>query len=566
MPDRLVYPRIVILEKPGPEMADGTRLNLHLWTINSLTATPVRLMPFERTIYLTARELANDDDAISRWLIQSGVDQADEVSSLVIDLSDSNNKLPDPLAYDASAFANTWCSASQSRTALILMPSLPSRSASTFWKPFQNSSTARQIVVLSNDGKSWTAGDIPNLSSVAAEYAQRRDDDLQREQSDTVDIPHIFKEYGHYLVVDEEKKEYCARYFFDAELAVTDIAQRLKLKLEQIIRPNEPVVLLTHGAQSAWLHRAGLLAGGLLSVDAPAIDITRLESVAPSTIDGRLVIPIFDVVNSGRTCAEVVNGLVAEKLDVSNRIVTVLIDRTHGRISLPKGVELDWLQVVDAEKIERIACVQCQVLHLPFTPPLKQGYQFRSFDFWHMVLSHQWVPEEYGPQSVDRFAEAPDLGAVFEECGDWIAHKISLLVQPDIEKGNLVFVWPHELEVDKLSRGLSARFDDSIVFVRIPRDALDAPDKIVVNDREDSGWRMQLKYIANTPNCVVIIVDEFNGSNTTVHAIIEILHRFGLTPSMYIPFLNRVPDAESTLSLRVRPLYEIPSPRSMLSK
>ena len=94
--DRLMYPRIITLGKIGPEDEDEDLIALHAWLVRKLTGDDLRIIRWGRTVYLTSTELNDNNNAISRWIRHSRVDDDGGPATLVLDASDTSDLLPDP--------------------------------------------------------------------------------------------------------------------------------------------------------------------------------------------------------------------------------------------------------------------------------------------------------------------------------------------------------------------------------------------------------------------------------------------------------------------------------------
>ncbi|MEV8506294.1 hypothetical protein AB0368_15870 [Actinoplanes sp. NPDC051475] len=547
------------LGKPSHEPVDSSRDQLNEWLIATLTGQEATTVPYDRTIYLTSDELVDEPESLEKWLRHSRVDSANSGSSLVLDLADNSyDLLREPVLYAVSTFAVKWISGGSGRTAAIILPNLPAPNASIFWLPLKAGDSSR-ISVLALDGEAWREGRRDSADArIASTYSEKRSESLLDRDSRTTVEGRIVKELGHFPVAGSSG-EFCARYFFDGSLAINEIARLLTNKLKELGFDEQPIVLLTHGAHSDWLHEAGLLAGAKLASKAPAYNVTEIERVADLVRPGQLAVPIFDVVNSGSTCSLIVRRLQESGVPLAATVLTVMMDRRCGLVELPSGVSLEDLLEVSSKKVEREKCVQCQ-LGLPFTPPLTADYKCRPYDMWQIFLSVDWPPEDFGPAGVRPYAEAPHMGQAFTEFGDWLAYKVFVLLRREQLHGEIVFVCPAEVHIDKLMACLSRRLLNRVAVVRIPRECIQDLQKCSTTG-EEVGWKSQLKHVAAASRRAIIMIDEFNGSGTTARAMLDILKMYDIAPDLYVPILDRKPEMGHSFSVDVRSLYEIPSPR-----
>ncbi len=532
------------------------RHELHKWLVEQLTSEPTRILAFKNTLCIDAHDLIDDYQAVSRQLTDSDVSDADENSTLVIDLSSNPyDLLRDPIAYDVARFAVTWTAGATERTSVVLLPALPPRGSSLFWKGLTSEDAGGRITVLGNNGGCWPET-CPEVFTTT--YAERLSE-LQPPIGSAMRRG-ILREPGHFAVGDGAN-EYCARYFFDATLASSDISRLIYKGITSLgLESDQPIAILTHGESSPWVHVAGLLAGSRLPSNPPVYDITNPDDTDRILNGGQLFVLVLDVINTGATCEEIVRGLISREAKVASTIFAAMMDHQCGHLDLPSGYEVESLIDIETEKSRRADCVQCE-LSLPFTKPLADDYECRPFDMWQALLTHQWKSEAYGPDNQPRFPDAPDMGSVFESHGDWIAFKVSVLLREWTSEHDVVFVCPEELEINKLLRHLSPRFDGRTVAVRVPRSALNSISHSEHIPDSHDGWRQQLHHVANARRRSVVMIDEFNGSNTTAYALMKLLKSCGVKPDLYIPILNRVPSAADGLDIPVRSLYEIPSPR-----
>lgn len=556
----LLYPRVIELGKPLFSDVSDERTDLHQWLSRRLTGRPMRLVGHKRTIYLDSDQLVNHPELLAEWLRRSQVDEADNDVVLVLDLStNSYDLMREPVIYELSLFAAAWAAGRDGAAVVVLMPKLPPARVSLFWRPLQAFTGSSAIHVYGNDGRSWSrAGYAAAETPTGREYARRLAALGTAGTGDADSLAaQISRELGHFPVGNGERR-YCARYFFDAELIVADIARLLVERVTRLGLAEQQIVLLTHGAHSDWLHKAALIAGSGLPSKPAAANITHRDDHHALAESGVTALPIFDVINGGSTCARVVGELHAQGVALTNEVIAVIEDQHRPDIALPGGIQVEKLLTVSCRKTPREECPQCR-LGLPFTEPLSTDYKCRPYDMWEILLGVDWPPEDYGPAEVALFDSAPHMGDVFDAHGDWLSYKIFRLLEGKVAHSEIVVVCPEEVRIDRLVEKLSRRLQERVVIVRIPRAALAggaAPTTGTV-----PGWRVQLEHVAHAGRRSVVIIDEFNASDSTARSMIALLGKAGVEVDLYVPILNRVPPELSSLPFEVHALYDIPSPR-----
>jgi adenine/guanine phosphoribosyltransferase-like PRPP-binding protein len=287
-----------------------------------------------------------------------------------------------------------------------------------------------------------------------------------------------------------------------------------------------------------------------------------LEQALPDVAPPGVAVLILDVVNTGTTVRQVARRLHEARVPMATRAFAVMADDDAPDFGDGDPFTLENFIVVHTEKVAEDACPQCEI-GLEHTNPLEERFvRLRSYDLWDMFLQAPWEPEPYGPTGLKLFDEAPGMGWIFQEYGDYLAYKIEVLLDSLPVRGELVFVSPDESRINQLMEKLAPRFHDRFVAVRVPREVFERQTDDSGSAQDRAGWRKQLEHLARAEAASAVIIDEFNASSGTATNLVKLLRAHGVEPVAYVPIVNRHEEAASIDGVNVYPLYQIPSPRS----
>ncbi|MEV2239352.1 hypothetical protein [Micromonospora sp. NPDC049891] len=594
-----IIPKVIRLGSATTEDVPDERLRFYRELVADVHQGAVSAEP-SQTIYLSFEQLRSAWQLYDR-IIADVPTSEDPVEGTVVlvdfTLSPHELIIQTVAAYTGKALG-TLLLTNPGLEALVLMPAMGTGLQQAF-RDIVGAHHPGHLIIQYGDGSRVrvSAGQVDDeqIQPPDPEYAEQ----LQRLNQPIDDRlgGKILRRLGHYRFGSSEK--YCTRYFFDASYAIQEVSQLTKdIVLEEQNGSAGPLMIVSHQAHSPWLVEVGAEVAQRLGIR--HFPVSAGDDLANLPTSGDAVL-LLDVVNTGRTTEALIGGLCARGLVVRPTIIAVFIDRERlgqARDSFPMAVDRRTYRVrgvagpIARRKTERTRCEQCLAGIHP-ADPLADRPGIRSYDMWEMLLTHEWVPEKYGPGDPDqtspgppRFSLVPDFTRIFEEYGDWIAYKLDEMLEATRVGGagveEAVYVCPAEPAMNTLTDQLKARRGARPVAVKIPRRILWAAERDDFSEvdrhaelgwgrqlsrlaEQDMGWGRQLSLLAERDSYAVAIIDEFNGSNTTALSMLKILRRFGITALAYLPVINRNPGSALRLAggpeVPIRPLYEIPSPR-----
>lgn len=559
-----VQPFVLRLGKPAREAVSDDERHLHRWVANKLTRSSfIDISRTAETVVLAADRVRQSPEEV-RDLIEFNP-EADEPWLGIIDCSKNSYLLfrEHLLLYLGETAA--MAAAAPSRICLILLPQLPHGTHSIFWDPLESmQAQGGSVLVISNDGITRQFGRTVDLSQ---DFSQRYRDKYRQLNNTMAEVfaEKKVRRLGHFRV-GEPGERYCSRYFYDASRAVQELGELLASQVT-LIRRSNPVSstkMVIVMPTSDWLYDAALIAASrsqLKRIEWHIGDDSSSNNSEPET--GIKYIPIFDFVNTGATAHTAIASLKDAGFSLSKAGVAAFAAQDYH----VKGADPLAIEVIHRVKVDRALsqdCDQCR-LGLPHTQTdLNDSYKLRSYDAWEMLLDVKWGPEEYGPPGSLLEEYFPDFPTLFSEYGDFIAYKLERLLQRVVSTYEIALVCPEEPAIEKLIDRVQPWADDRLVSVRVPREVLDLAAEARFEELggldEYSEWSRQLRHLSER-KARVVVLDEFNASNRTAHAILKVLRAFGVQPRAYIPIFSRIPGQVALDNIPVMSLYELPSPR-----
>ena len=548
---RPLLPIQVTLAKPVAEPPLAPTHEFYIWLGKKLTNSACVLRPAARSVELDFLELATEPARL-RTLLNDAVTAADDGSMLVIDLAaNPYDLLREPLLRELAEFICAWVEAGTQRDAALLLPSLPPKDeTSIFWPAFTERPGQGKIWLIGADGQlvryPQKRVQITRLRQIGEECREKfrslHDIDLRSL---------IVRRLGHFEIAQHDGTR-CARYFFDGTLSVEEISHLVRLQVGELFSNPSGIAFLTHGPRSDWLHESARIVAASFE-ESCHVDLNDWNGMQALPVRQHYVL-LIDVVNSGQTLSRLVAQLTAHGTRPDHAL-TVMLDEDSPDWD---GINLGHILTVKSEKVRQTDCPQCKI-GLPYTDPNDEDLQaLRAFDAWDMLLFPEWIPEPYAPNGARLIPMAPDMVKMFTEYGDWIAFKLEVLLKSLQIRNHVIFVCPDESCINSLIPFIARRFLDRPVAIRVPRTALEQGKAIAPSTQ--FGWQQQLLAVKARPKAKVVLLDEFNASNSTASDMITLAKSIGIEPAVYIPILNRVPGRWIN-GIRVRSLYELPAPR-----
>ena len=571
-----VTARKIAVGRDIPESISAERAELYRWLGEQLAGSSGSEPTAEETVYVTPEELSSpapDPRSYLRRYLPAG----DGPQLLIVDLAENPyHLLGEPLLFNVARLTCGWHKAAADRSLVVMLPRLPPAS-SGFWLELRSldgtaHGTAR-LIVLANDGQCEAVrGDTPD----AAFTTGYRDRQARSEPEESPLSAKVVRKLGHYGVSGHGAPR-CRRYFFDVENAVPEIGRLADDWLTRVIEPRVPDparLFLVSRDRQMGLHEAiaGIAAArgcrfGRLDPEGRIHDATGMHPLDPDDVD-ETVVPFFSVVDRTSTYENVIRALRAQGVTLAPRAWAVMITSSRSGLTLAKSpVPLRGAMVCDRQTRLREECEQCAI-GLPHTDPLREGHALRSYDVWDVFLASAWGSERITPlPSGHRFHYAPDLKAVFDEHGGWVARKVMALLDALGFPSGVVIVCPDEAPIRSVVDRLATLMDDRPTVIRIPSEVLDHRTTLDAEERakhlretQSHLWRRQLRHLSDRGGKVVIL-DEFRASGTTARTMRGILKLHGIEPRALVPIID-FSEAGDLDGLPVHPLYRIRAARS----
>jgi hypothetical protein len=563
---RPIVPLVVTLGKPATEEVSKGRLALFRWLGRQITKEVCVLEPPRGTIYVDFNQLQFEPEVIRKQIAKINLNRRHSRAIVLLDLSQNQyGILSDPFLYHVALESRDIVAQGKERFVAILLPDLPA-DGSIFWLPFHDTALgplSDRIVVISNTGEHrWLIGERQLRKTFAKEYGKRQNDLAGYTMMGDQFRSKIVRKVGHFELVREGESE-CARYFFDASMAIEELSHLLQDRFQAIARQaDEQLCVLAHDDErSPWLVQSAMLATDALDIQ--VIPLPPLSEIASKHISPNLSVLCVGVASTGATFRLLIRRLSELGARLAPRAVAAIGTRLMCS-SEDGSVRLESLVDMDNQSVSRSECIQCR-LGLPYSNPMHEEYlQLRAFDLWDMIQSYEWKEEEYGPAGARLFRETPDLERVFKAHGGWLAYKIDVLLANLGVRNEVVVVCPDEGIINELVAMLRPRFKQRLVAVQVPRPVLDSitdGERLPsIDEAHEEGWRRQLRHLAKENSAQVVLLDEFNASGDTARAMYSLLGSFGIRPIAYVPVINRKPSF-SLGTVPVTSLYDLPAPR-----
>jgi hypothetical protein len=530
---------------------------LHSWIAGQLA--PGRHVSLARprgTIYVTTDQIRTDPRYV-RSKLPAGRPRKPKM--YIFDLSwNEYGILRDLLLFHVAESAALLASSGRSHV-VVLLPELPAR-PSIFWEPLQELN-AGGVLVLSSSGDQRTSGRAGELSPGSSKEYRRKQLELSG-SAESMFRRKVLRRLGHFSLPVIEPPQ-CSRIHLDASLAIWELAYLIEQEVLARRAANAGGRVIAVHATTPWMVEAVLIARTALRrrqvrfLDLPVAP----EDIRYETVGAAEVTLLTDVVNTGATISSVIGRLESIGIQLKGTPITAIASKER-----PHAPELrlrEFLQA-DPRRVLRADCAQCR-LQIPFDDrrsPVVAHLAISAYDMWEMLLSTTWVPEAFGPPGRTRLEHEPQLRHVFERYGSFIAYKLDLLLQSRLGlREEVVLVSPAEPTIEHLIEQLRPRFEGRLVAVGIPREVLTSErrHRVLRDDPAEAPepeWSRQLRHLQRSDTSV-ILVDEYNLTNTTAEEMLRLMRERGVAVKAYVPILDRKP-SEPVQGVPVLTLYELP--------
>lgn len=533
------------------EAVSPRRRNFHQWVSSQLVHGSVELVDNSPSETLVLSEEAISGRPAEAYSLIVGElnhlinNQRDCI--VVIDLSANPFELlRDSVLFHIGTALKAIVAGKGERTVGIVFSQLPSET-SLFWSALKGiSGLANFVLAVDISGNTKSSGVVSTdiLHSVSRQIRAK----FLGVTGDVIEVlrPKLLKRLGHFKrkVNGYEK---CCRYFFDAGSCVPELMRLFDYRIDVAQKEGlitAPGALLVFGPMSPWIREVALTLGADLEIDVYDISLNGPRKKLP---EGAIV--LTDLVDSGASLGQKLEELGTWEGAVQSRVFSAM-GRSE-RISIcSSGVTytVESLLVVSPEAVSTKACEQC-ALGIPFSgDPKLEPVDISSYNLWWMFSRIPWVEERDIPPERSSMGIMPDMKAVFDEFGSWIAYKIERYLRTIGMGEETVVVCPDETGSSAMVDCLRLRFDNRLIAIAIPRVAITKAHKLEINEirnfllrgdvgNDKQGWIRQLLMAAERRQGVVVM-DEFTVSGSTLRGLTKILLALNVSISATFPVLD----------------------------
>jgi hypothetical protein len=540
-----------------PESVDAARQEFHEW-IAKRFVSPVRAEGNAlATKYLPADQIRSHPNLLPHLITTEPL--TDERTITIIDASLNHYQIMSENVLQSLAICALDLTKTEDRICVIMLASFPHNDHSPFWTALADMETdGGSVVVVNNEGEPRQYGRSRKPRRPLGDEYKRR----QRKISGTLlqeFEDKIIRRMGHFNI----NNEYCSRFFFDGTRAVSALSELLVGEIRKASRGKMArTELLAPADCAAWMKSAVSAAANLLDMRLVFFpDATKAEESPRKSIT---YLAVLDFVSTGNTYRKLVDDAQEAGYSLHEYAIAAFVARDfhHANGSRPS---VQAIKRVTVERATPEECKQCQ-LRMPHTSRTQDDLiGLRSYDAWEMLLSVDWEPEKYGPPGV-RIRSLPSFPQLVNKYGDYLAYKLENVLN-EVAPKDVAIVCPEEPAVRDLAKRIQPWVDGRIVAVLLPRNILSTTEGATRSDIRSAGneteWGRQLSHLSDRKASVVMI-DEFNASNTTAKQMLKVLSAYQVDLRAYVPIFNFALSDELG-NVRVEALYEFPNPREAWS-
>jgi len=566
MAESIISPFYVRVSQISSEPVPQHRKDTYAWLAPKLLdSRPGILRQASNSIYLTAEQMRQSPSAIQN-LLRPPAEASSRECLIILDLADNPyHLLREIFLYHVADTVVRWLRQYERCKIVVLLPLMPP-SSSLFWEIDRSVRSGSRdevgrLAVLASDGEYryffLAAADL-NRYRISQMLSN---DDLRAQLRSR-----IVRKRGHYAFAGRHGI-HCSRFFFETGAADRQIGDLVVRWAEEKIRPHVRggrFTLVSHGKHAQRFHEA--VAGAAAALGSKFAELDLDTGLGMDQVDGAIAL-VLNVVHTGDTYKKIISMLREKNFHLAPEALTVLaVDE-----ELPHNYAQPRLSPLISDlprlKVAKDECEQC-VIGLPHTdPPDDELVSIRAFDMWDILRDSPFHPEPYGPSSRlrPRLPLVPDMRQIFSRHGDWIAHKIGLLLAKLEIDSDVVFISPEEPIIDTLTTRLSEIRQNRQIAIQIPRPVLDAEPMVTeVRANRNEEWHRQLRHLGEQDQQNIVLLDEFVRSYSTARAMVNLLRseefsEFGMRVKAYVPIVDFSNGSESPI-MKTYPLYRLPLP------
>lgn len=445
--------------------------------------------------------------------------------------------------------------------AILLLPTLPADGDDVRSILDAHISSGR-LVLLSEGATSLPGGlleDPARRSALATVLANLQPSALDRLQDKMV------RRLGHFIRQLDGRIVRCARYFYDGTWCTAEVQELLIAELRSLSVPTRPP-LLFHCPMSRWLGETVMACAEELNSTAHDLSQFLVSPTPPCPLDPAPVV-VLDMVDTGQAIRNLFRHLRSWGLRGAPRVYSVMTTRSTDEAARVRQVVVDD-QPIDVHYFMRVAqqvaqppnCPQCKLGIVPTDPsPESDSGMLSAYDFWDLVGEVGLKPEDDVPPHRSSAGEVPKLPELVQRHGPWLASRLWRRLQRASNElpTDTLFVCPDQRGAQVLTDFL--RLVVGAASIRIPRDDIDAVAAgaaLAMTPPPPSPqplWKVQL---AKSTVAEVVVLDEFNWSGGTFHALTQLLLAHGKTVAAYACLADLNPSTSKDFGVPCYSLYE----------
>jgi adenine/guanine phosphoribosyltransferase-like PRPP-binding protein len=276
---------------------------------------------------------------------------------------------------------------------------------------------------------------------------------------------------------------------------------------------------------------------------------------------------VVDVVETGETLRKHLEALNGAGIEVHKTVLAAISKGGSNQTQVGTYNVSSFLSTSGIAPTD--ICPQCE-LGLPFTSDAAEGItRIRAYDMWYMANEVWWQHEPDVPDNVGEAYEfIPDYPVMLSKFGDWIAYKMEILLRAINHPQNMFVIHPDESGAISVSSRLRLRFDNQLIVVKVPRDAIKAAQSVgnawdqILPHYSGDEW---LALLNSLSQATALITDVFNGSGSTFFSIFSLLEQLDIKVFCYFPFVDRDCDPANSKKYPIQKysLYEWYGPRQL---
>lgn len=375
---------------------------------------------------------------------------------------------------------------------------------------------------------------------------------------------------GHFKWYVGGKHAACNRYFYDGSKCKTELVAILKSKILSIKSLKQASIdtIVYHASFSPWLEESLITIHEDMGI--PIYTAADFVKRRRRTNISSCIVIVADLVNTGKTIAEVHSSVVkkepAAQVSVVSVLTTVIDDEENFTRSVGEDdhrFTVDCIHRVKLNSFKPDLCPMCD-LDLPGSSTEDEDYDmFTTYDMWTLNDEAGFIRERDVPPTRKGFDFVPDYASMITTHGAWIAYKLQRLLDSNgISSIDLVVISPAQ-NFPKVFSSFLRHVLNVNTFIQIPDELIEnllrnsTESEKVTNETLTNSKEEWVKAIRTVTNENVVILDEFQASGKTFDAIQRIVNAFDKKVKCYLPLIDFNPRKSEQNPVPTLSLYQI---------